>query len=344
MRNVQLTGAKLVGIKLASTNLEEANLTGASLLRANLADANLQRANLSGAELSRTYLSGANLSSANLTNADLRGANLLYANLSGADLSNASLNRSYLSYVNFSQSNLNFTDLVSSVLVDVNWTEAQVERARFGKNRGLLQQQQQNLENRRAIFNNSSPSSPNQLQEASFHDLPHEIIIDAQERIFDFEATLNRYRKSVKYLNDFMDRFDRRGNVNLKTSVFSRSLGKRIQEANNTINKSQDKLENYKTKYINEIQNLQSEDFLTLLQEISQDISETSQCRRAFEEILIHSSSNREDPIYIETDLQSAKFDISLTESKFSGDISEESIVLNDEDVANIQDILRENF
>jgi hypothetical protein len=76
------------------TTLRFVDLSGAILIEADLSGANLSDADLSGANLSEAFLrgailSGANLRGVNLSGADLRGAILSGADLSGADVENA---------------------------------------------------------------------------------------------------------------------------------------------------------------------------------------------------------------------------------------------------------------
>jgi hypothetical protein len=94
LQQVDLSGANLWGAFLSDANLSEAYLSGANLWGAFLKEADLSGATLSGAflreaDLSETILSGANLSEAFLRGAILSGANLRGVNLSGADLSGA---------------------------------------------------------------------------------------------------------------------------------------------------------------------------------------------------------------------------------------------------------------
>jgi uncharacterized protein YjbI with pentapeptide repeats len=124
---VDLGGADLLGIDLASRFPGKAYLHGANLARSNLKDARLTGANLSSstlaqadlraADLREVDLSGADLRNANLGGADLTGADLRKANLLRARLRGANLTRANLSRANLGDAELGLTSFVDTVLV-----------------------------------------------------------------------------------------------------------------------------------------------------------------------------------------------------------------------------------
>jgi len=122
LRRVDLTRANLTGADLTGADLTEANLTGAYLTRAYLTGAYLTGANLTGANLTGANLTRAYLTEAYLTRADLTRANLTRANLTGADLTGVILNRTV------------------------------VKDAVFGINPGLTDENEAELEERGAVF------------------------------------------------------------------------------------------------------------------------------------------------------------------------------------------------
>jgi hypothetical protein len=129
-----LIGADLNCVDLHEINLSNANLSGANLSGANLSEANLSGANLSGANLSEANLSGAKLNQTNLNGANLSGAVLLEADLRLVDLS------------------------------DVDLSGAVLNRARFGENLGLTELDEQNMQERGAIFVRGSDLPNSHLQ------------------------------------------------------------------------------------------------------------------------------------------------------------------------------------
>jgi len=114
MQEVLMLGTKPMGTNLIRANLSNQLLIGADLIGAKLSGANLSGANLSGAKLIKTYLNEADLSGA-----DLSGAKLIKTNLSKANLS-----------------------------------KAIVEGALFISTEGIDKQQQAELQERGAIFEN----------------------------------------------------------------------------------------------------------------------------------------------------------------------------------------------
>lgn len=96
LEGVELPGAQLSGVELASVEMDGAklagaDLTGADLMRVVLRGADLAGAGLEGADLREANLGGSELKGATLARADLRYAILTGAGLSGADLSGANL-------------------------------------------------------------------------------------------------------------------------------------------------------------------------------------------------------------------------------------------------------------
>lgn len=81
-----LSRARLRGVHLEGSDLNEANLLEADLSGANFTGATLVRANLSGADLTMACFRDADLREANLSGADMRLATFDGTNLSGANL------------------------------------------------------------------------------------------------------------------------------------------------------------------------------------------------------------------------------------------------------------------
>jgi len=81
-----LRRARLRGVHLEGTDLNEANFLEADLGGANFTGATLVRANLSGADLTMACFRDADLQDANLSLADMRLATLDGTNLNGANL------------------------------------------------------------------------------------------------------------------------------------------------------------------------------------------------------------------------------------------------------------------
>jgi uncharacterized protein YjbI with pentapeptide repeats len=126
LREVNLSGSRLVGVCLAGANLgkanlksaymREANFSGADLIEANLkfaylGDALMFRVNLREADLNAVNLGGANLDGVSMQGVHMRGAYLNKANLFGciligADLRNANLINAEMSSVNLDGANL----------------------------------------------------------------------------------------------------------------------------------------------------------------------------------------------------------------------------------------------
>jgi hypothetical protein len=127
---------------LRRENLSGANLTGADLTGAMLAQADLTGANLTGADLTGAMLALADLTRADLTGADLTGADLIQVNLLGANLVGT---------------NLMEAELVSANLNGVNLHDSNVMRANFKYALGILDEVQEDLKQRGAIFDDRPP-------------------------------------------------------------------------------------------------------------------------------------------------------------------------------------------
>ncbi len=124
LRDVQLEGAMLVGIKLARADLDGANLANADLSGADLAGATLREAFLAGAKLADAGLAKADLDGANLKGADLSGADLTRANLSGANLEAANLQGARLRYAQLDAAVLGRANLTGAILCHADLEEA----------------------------------------------------------------------------------------------------------------------------------------------------------------------------------------------------------------------------
>lgn len=86
LKNANLAGANLWGVRLGGCDLANANLAGAKLSGGDFSGANLINANLSGAKLQGTDFSGANLSEAILEGASLWGTKFSGADMQGAKI------------------------------------------------------------------------------------------------------------------------------------------------------------------------------------------------------------------------------------------------------------------
>lgn len=86
-----LAGADLDYINLTYTDLSKAEMIRSDLTGANLSYAKMGRASLSHSDLQRAVLVGTRLTNADLSHSDLRDADLTGADLTGADLSGAKL-------------------------------------------------------------------------------------------------------------------------------------------------------------------------------------------------------------------------------------------------------------
>ena len=163
---VNVTKAKLSGLKLLSLDLSEANLNqadlsgsnlqGSTLVQANLRNANLQKANLRGVNFNSANLQGANLEKAiydrdtrfprdfnpvtagayliapqtSLRNADLSDVDLTDANLKGADLEGANLRKTkLLGEVDLSEANLSEASLREAIMESTILVGANLQRA-----------------------------------------------------------------------------------------------------------------------------------------------------------------------------------------------------------------------
>lgn len=116
LRQLNLAGCYLYGVKLPNADLELANFgqtdtwppTRAILRKADLGRVKLRAAVLSGAELVEANLSGADLQGALLKEADLQGADLSGAELQGADLRSSKLSGAELGGTNFSNADTGY--------------------------------------------------------------------------------------------------------------------------------------------------------------------------------------------------------------------------------------------
>lgn len=151
LREVNLSNTNLRSVDLRIADLSNANLSNADLRHANLRIANLSNANLSNSDARGANLSVAYLKGVNLNDADLRGVNLNGANLNNANLCDANLNDADLG-----GANLNGANLCGASLRNTNLSRANVKNARFKDNLGLSEDIKRDLNQRGAIFENSS--------------------------------------------------------------------------------------------------------------------------------------------------------------------------------------------
>ena len=183
LKGADLRGANLIGAEPSSANLKNACLRDADLLRANLSHSNLISADLCGANLREVVLSGADLYRADLSGAclecaslrhailresnlrgailrdtDLRSTLLSEADLSGANLSRANLKESDISGSTLSGANLSEAILIGADLTSVNFTQTNLSLCRFGNNRGLSEDQKDDMKIRGALFEDSPES------------------------------------------------------------------------------------------------------------------------------------------------------------------------------------------
>ena len=93
LRGVNMTGVKLFRANLAGSDLDYTNLSNTDLSKAEMIRADLSHANLSGARMGRVNLSYADLFHANLSHCYLANADFSHADLSEANLTNADLTR-----------------------------------------------------------------------------------------------------------------------------------------------------------------------------------------------------------------------------------------------------------
>jgi uncharacterized protein YjbI with pentapeptide repeats len=129
LRETDLRGANLSGIRLDQVALYGAHLEHADATRAVLSRSNLREASLAGATLSEVDLMGASLSKANLEGARLNGANLERADLSGANLRGADLFESNLKNANLKDADLRGADLSQAILEEAILWRADLQDA-----------------------------------------------------------------------------------------------------------------------------------------------------------------------------------------------------------------------
>jgi uncharacterized protein YjbI with pentapeptide repeats len=115
LRNEDLSGRVMSGLKL-----ERANLSFAKLVKADLRKANLTNADLRGADLTSADLDHANLRDADLLNATLTRVELLRGNLQEAKLGRANLQEAFMFEANLQQANLGGADLRNAHLGNAN--------------------------------------------------------------------------------------------------------------------------------------------------------------------------------------------------------------------------------
>ncbi len=137
LRDADLKGLTLAGLKLNNINLSRANLENSHLLEVDLSYSNLSNANISNSYLSRASLIGANLNGTNLTKsylgiailryADLRGAILVKTHLMGAELREANLGGAYLDDALLKRANLRGADLEGSTAMVAQLMEARLD-------------------------------------------------------------------------------------------------------------------------------------------------------------------------------------------------------------------------
>ena len=171
LSDANLSEAYLSGANLWGAFLKEADLSGATLTQTDLSGAFLKEADLWGAFLREADLSGADLSGATLSGANLRGATLSGATLSGAFLREADLSETILSGANLSEAflrgailsganlrgvNLSGADLRGAILSGADLSGADVENAIFIDAAGITSEQEQDLIQRGAIFEDNS--------------------------------------------------------------------------------------------------------------------------------------------------------------------------------------------
>ncbi|MGD1907999.1 MAG: pentapeptide repeat-containing protein [Leptolyngbyaceae cyanobacterium] len=180
LNGANLRGVRFCNCSLDHVNLGEANLVGAWLCGANLKDANLRGAKLNSADLAVTDMRNADLRYARLINstlvrADLRKANLLGADLSYSDPSQARFIDAVLMHARFvkaglwnanlSYADIRFADFSGATLREANLIgtkmgeELKVERAEFGNNPGLTEEDQRQLQRRGAYCRDLPESS-----------------------------------------------------------------------------------------------------------------------------------------------------------------------------------------
>jgi uncharacterized protein YjbI with pentapeptide repeats len=127
LRTIDLRGARLAGVSLASADLRSAQLDHADLRGARLYAGNLDRASCVG-----TRLSGANLMDATFVDAFLLRTDLDNASFHGMDLTDAALHEvsarnARFTAVTFTGTTLYGTDLTGAVLTRSNFTDVKFD-------------------------------------------------------------------------------------------------------------------------------------------------------------------------------------------------------------------------
>ena len=140
---INLRGADLTGMNLASINLEEADLSDAKLADANLEQARLVNADFSAANLEGTRLTGTDLTHAcfrraNLDSADLRGIFNYFNRIDdsgGANFEAATLREANLLHTDLSESNFTDADLSQARLFKADLRQTTFVRAKLNQAR-----------------------------------------------------------------------------------------------------------------------------------------------------------------------------------------------------------------
>ena len=124
-KKIDVSGAKLAGVKLKELDFGQSIFAGADLSKAQLQEARFLRASLVGCNFS-----GANLEFANFRNADLTDADLSNAKLRGIELQGAVLKNTIFSGANF-DSNSKLYSTLETVLAGVDLSEANMKGAKI---------------------------------------------------------------------------------------------------------------------------------------------------------------------------------------------------------------------
>jgi Pentapeptide repeats (8 copies) len=149
----------LSGTDLRRANLQCARMQGVLLVKSHLEDANLKNAYLDRADLNGSHLERAYLSCAHLKDAQLNGSYLEDAQLNDAHLENAKLFASHLEGTNLYKANLRGADLGATHLANADLRFAHLEGANL--------KEAQDLDPRRLMGSTSNERTtyPNYLQE-----------------------------------------------------------------------------------------------------------------------------------------------------------------------------------
>ncbi len=220
----------------------------------------------------------------------------------------------------------------------MNWTEAEVGRTRFGANKGLSQQQQEDLTRRGARFSNM-PLDDETFPEDDERSLA-EAQMDAHERLLDFNDSLERLIESIERLESLRNALEQNGQIKLS------QLHIQIQEATEEVDRSQRRKQYYKS-FLNRMRTGSGDySVMQFLEEIREDILQVSRYKRNFEEIWKESSYAGDYSIIISYVLSyDERFDIAVFEveynaiDEFSDD---ECLTLEEEDVEWISKTIEE--